>query len=1173
LQAFGFEQVNNLISDIFDAKETVSADITGYILEKSGGNPFFAINLIRELAENSVLYWGGTSLEIDWDKTPQIPVSSAIVDMILRRTENLPPEQVELLGKAAAIGREFEIALLLKLSDLEEENIVATVDELIALHLLEQSRERGRFLFAHERIRQVFYDKLNESQRRKIHREIAGALEVLSGSNPNENIFELAYHYIEGEDKQKALEYVWLAANKAKTSFANEVAVKYYLKAIELLEHQGEKGGSQWIAAYQDLTEIYVRIGRDDEAITLSQALLSLVHEPLSRAVVYKKIAIAYFNQGDWAESEENFKKGLALLRQKIPTRRMEVIFSLVHGLLKHMVHDLFPVFFHHRDGRPVREVDREIVSSCLRLAWLYCLSDITKYINLTLQMLNLSETRIGKSRELGIFLCSYALMFANISLFNKSIKLQKKALKILEELGDEWAFAVDLETLGYTYCWKGDYSNGIPCLESAYEKHQRIGDLWESGAVVVNLGVGTYFQRISDYQKAITYIETINANYQQEKNTFGYIFTLTNLALIQIETGDYDKAEELLVKGVNLNRCTEKFFEFLRCYIFYGYGFLELERGNYHQAINYLEQAKKIFLENTLLKDYVLSIFPLLADAYLEKNGQRQVNLNQPFIDFPKARTLCNDALKQTRAWPNHYGITLRVAAKFYQRLGKIRRAERYYLKSIKHHETIHLPYETAKTYWDYGAFLNSQNRKHEAKRSWRQAYEIFKAIGANAYLKQLEELGIDATMADRETTRERLTSERRKNTIIATARSISSILNIDVLLEKVMDSAMELVGAERGVLLLYPENARASARGARKLEPKVIRNITPGEVAQTGFNMSHGIISQVEKAQKSLIIGNALADDALKNRFSVALTGLKSAICTPIMLKGEILGVIYLDNRLITGLFGEEELEIIELIANQAGVSIENARLCRSLEQRVAERTGQLEMANQELNMKNAELSTANEQLKEHAAMVAELATIKERNRVAMDVHDTIGHTLTLLLRLLEVSKSKFRKEPAKSEAELANAIQVTRNGLQEIQSSISGLMPERLATHNLAAILEQLRGEFQSSGVTVDVTMDGSGNLPNEFYVDVIYRTCQEALTNALRHGKAKNVAIFLKFGQEQVKLFIVDDGCGCKQLKQGLGLSGMTQRISSLQGRCRFFSDGENGFNIQAEIPLR
>jgi signal transduction histidine kinase len=88
-----------------------------------------------------------------------------------------------------------------------------------------------------------------------------------------------------------------------------------------------------------------------------------------------------------------------------------------------------------------------------------------------------------------------------------------------------------------------------------------------------------------------------------------------------------------------------------------------------------------------------------------------------------------------------------------------------------------------------------------------------------------------------------------------------------------------------------------------------------------------------------------------------------------------------------------------------------------------------------------------------------------------------------------------------------------------------------------------------------------------------MDALYRLCQEAITNSTRHGKAKNTNIILKFSEDKIRLFIFDDGCGCQNIKKGFGLSGMEQRIHNIHGSIVYGSDGESGFNIRVELPLK
>lgn len=223
-------------------------------------------------------------------------------------------------------------------------------------------------------------------------------------------------------------------------------------------------------------------------------------------------------------------------------------------------------------------------------------------------------------------------------------------------------------------------------------------------------------------------------------------------------------------------------------------------------------------------------------------------------------------------------------------------------------------------------------------------------------------------------------------------------------------------------------------------------------------------------------------------------------------------------------------------------------------------------------EVNEKNAELSAMNEQLAEYAETVEELAVIKERNRFARDVHDTLGHTMTLLISLLEVSSIMCKKDPVKTEEKLSEALKASRDGLSELRRSIKGLDPEKLENKNIITSIKNMIDDFKPSGMEIDFTYEGFGSFTSPTYSKVIFRVCQEALTNSLRHGKAKHVNIILKLIDNKIKMFIFDDGCGSPGIKKGFGLSGMEQRVKDLDGNIVFGSDGESGFNIRLEIPI-
>lgn len=229
------------------------------------------------------------------------------------------------------------------------------------------------------------------------------------------------------------------------------------------------------------------------------------------------------------------------------------------------------------------------------------------------------------------------------------------------------------------------------------------------------------------------------------------------------------------------------------------------------------------------------------------------------------------------------------------------------------------------------------------------------------------------------------------------------------------------------------------------------------------------------------------------------------------------------------------------------------------------------ELNRKNGELEIMNRELLTLNRQLEDSAALVKELAVAAERSRFARDAHDTLGNMMALLIKMLEASAASCREHAPETEGQLREAIQVARDGLKELRRSMFGLIPEKLENNGLSIVLAGLASEFRALGLKIDLSIE---ELPPDVapaFTFVLYKICQEALTNTWRHGSAENVTIILKVCEHLIRLIIIDDGRGSRMIKKGFGLSGMEQRVRSLNGAISFYSDGEIGFTIKVEIP--
>lgn len=226
----------------------------------------------------------------------------------------------------------------------------------------------------------------------------------------------------------------------------------------------------------------------------------------------------------------------------------------------------------------------------------------------------------------------------------------------------------------------------------------------------------------------------------------------------------------------------------------------------------------------------------------------------------------------------------------------------------------------------------------------------------------------------------------------------------------------------------------------------------------------------------------------------------------------------------------------------------------------------------ANERLLQSNYKLVEANKRLEKFTETVEELAISRERNRVGREVHDTVGHTLTLLIALVENAKANLLSNSNKTVEILDQCIDLSRQALNDIRMSLQGTCEESFKRANLEEWMNYLVKTNSASGVNVEFLLNEDMPALDASRVMAIYRICQESITNAIRHGQARKVNIIIKNQKNAVRLYIFNDGKGCAEIKKGYGLTGMEERVKKLGGSISFGSDGEKGFNIIAEIPI-
>jgi signal transduction histidine kinase len=224
-------------------------------------------------------------------------------------------------------------------------------------------------------------------------------------------------------------------------------------------------------------------------------------------------------------------------------------------------------------------------------------------------------------------------------------------------------------------------------------------------------------------------------------------------------------------------------------------------------------------------------------------------------------------------------------------------------------------------------------------------------------------------------------------------------------------------------------------------------------------------------------------------------------------------------------------------------------------------------------------AALEVSHRQLQEYAGQIAELATVRERNRLARDIHDTLGHYLTVINVQLEKALVLRDTKPEEAIQAVSDAKRFAREALQDVRRSVGALrttqeLPE--FTPSLAALVERV----QSDTCPVELNMEGDEESVSKQGLLVLYRAAQEGLTNVQRHASASHIWIDLHFGEQEATLVLRDNGLGFDPSSWqqgepgrngGYGLQGLQERLELVGGSLQVEGVPGQGTTLRVTLP--
>jgi hypothetical protein len=237
LKRLAFDHVIQMVRQTFGEK--VPGELPDLVYAKTEGNPFFVEEVLRSLVEEGAVYpvekgWGVGDLS-------QVHVPRGIKEILGKKLERLDEESSHVLSLAAVVGREFSFPMLREVTGLDEDRLIDIIDKCLQARLVVARHILGEevYAFADTQLRDVLYEDISPVRRTRHHIKVGEVMEYVYATKIDDYLEALAYHFLEGNDLSKAIDYSQKAGDKAARLFAWDQARRYYETALKLMEKSG----------------------------------------------------------------------------------------------------------------------------------------------------------------------------------------------------------------------------------------------------------------------------------------------------------------------------------------------------------------------------------------------------------------------------------------------------------------------------------------------------------------------------------------------------------------------------------------------------------------------------------------------------------------------------------------------------------------------------------------------------------------------------------------------------------------------------------------------------------------------------------------------------------------------------------------------------------------------
>ncbi len=943
LKALSLEGVRTMVREAMGLSGGGYRSLYHAVHRLTRGNPFFVLETLKTMIENRILRKGpeGDRWGYDAEELQAEAVSTNLLDFIFRRFEQLSPDTRRVLSTASVLGRQFDYDLLFSVCGLEEDHLLDALDEAMHLHLIEEIRsgEQTLYQFFHDRIRQAVYEKMPTAEKQEVHQRIGLELEKVAVERSlDRDLFDLAHHFCNGTDAVKAFQYSVQAGDLAHRHHANREAVQHYREALKRLSGKDQEMFSH---VQERLGDLHVSLGDYDKALEAYQCVRPVDQSPLSRARQERKLGTVFLRKAETTEARRHIENALTLLGRKPQKKKVLIFFSFTARFLSQLVPG-WPFSLPGRKG-PEQSVHQKRYIELYR-----CYRELGSlhYFQVNVRLWYVafihSVTYARKSRDPTLKAESFldrAVVQCHFRNFRRARRLLRKSFRINSEQKDAWGLAKTKASMGCLSLYEGrleealgNIEEALPALEMAETPLELQGAYHHFVRACAATGD---FQKVRRYLVKMEHLLT-----DRHDLVLRIAVRLANTTAYAL-MGEFDRSLEQLEIA---KKTAEKFPSPLGRLACAGTaGFVMDVKDDWRAAYQTLNEVVEAIHKKRLYNFHSVAFVLSLVIACLKGASDESLDAEE------RRRILKKGARVLRRVKPHALGFRFyagqwRILWGFYLgQQGKMRRTKKFFRTGTSILEGTGARYFLALWCAEISNFLGRQGVPAESHLYLNRAREIFKDLGL---WREVTREGDEVRPGDAGTLLEPeepvvqaeepalLPESRELSSLLRASQLMSSSLELNHVLERIMDLSISSLGAERGFLMLYEEGERhvhghrGRPGGRPSLQVLLARNMEEKTLEEEEFAFSRSIVREVETTGRPIVITDAQKDVRFKGSDSVVDRNLRSILCVPLQDREHLMGLLYVDNHLVSHLFTEGDLNFFQSLASFAVIAIRNAR-----------------------------------------------------------------------------------------------------------------------------------------------------------------------------------------------------------------------------------------------------